>query len=82
MLPALEKFAPEFVLVSAGFDAHRDDPLGSLRLTEAGFAKMTFSLKQLAARHCQERIISALEGGYNLDALEASVAAHVQALAD
>jgi acetoin utilization deacetylase AcuC-like enzyme len=82
VLPALEKFAPEFVLISAGFDAHKDDPLGSLRLREAGFAKMTSSLKQLAARHCQGRIISALEGGYNLDALEASVAAHVQALAD
>jgi acetoin utilization deacetylase AcuC-like enzyme len=81
-LPALENFKPEFILISAGFDAHRDDPLGSLCLTEDGFGRMTRRLKELAATHCHGRIISCLEGGYNLDALESSVAAHVQALMD
>jgi acetoin utilization deacetylase AcuC-like enzyme len=80
VIPAVEAFKPEFLFISAGFDAHRDDPLASLQLTEAGFAQITRCLKQLAAGLCQGRIVSCLEGGYNLDALQRSVAAHVQAL--
>jgi acetoin utilization deacetylase AcuC-like enzyme len=80
VIPSVSTFKPEFLLVSAGFDAHRDDPLASLQLTENGFAQLTRWLKQLAAEHCQGRIISCLEGGYNLDALQRSVAAHVCAL--
>lgn len=80
-LPAVRDFQPEFVLISAGFDAHRDDPLGGLRLTETGFVTMTRHLKQVADEFCEGRIISALEGGYNLTALQNSVAAHVNELA-
>jgi acetoin utilization deacetylase AcuC-like enzyme len=80
VLPAIDDFAPDVLLISAGFDAHRDDPLGGLRLTESGFACMTTQLRAVADRHCKGRIISCLEGGYNLDALQASVVAHVGAL--
>lgn len=82
VLPRVAEFRPEFVLISAGFDAHRDDPLGGLLLTEAGFAQMTRWLKGIAAEHCAGRVISCLEGGYNLPALQRSVAAHVTALMD
>lgn len=80
VLPAVQTFNPEFLLVSAGFDAHRDDPLASLQMTETGFTQLTRWLKALAAELRQGRIISCLEGGYNLDALQRSVAAHVKAL--
>lgn len=80
VLPPLREFAPEFVLISAGFDAHRDDPLGGLMLTESGFATLTARLMDLAADTAGGRIISLLEGGYNLTALENSVARHVKAL--
>ncbi|HKQ50286.1 MAG TPA: histone deacetylase [Phycisphaerae bacterium] len=80
VLPAVLSFKPEFLLVSAGFDAHRDDPLANLQLTETGFGQLTRWLKQLAGDRCQGHIISCLEGGYNLDALQRSVAAHVLAL--
>ena len=80
VLPAVDHFGPEFLLVSAGFDGHVADPLADLRLTEDGFARITRDLKKLAEEHCQGRIISMLEGGYNLEALERSVAAHVAAL--
>lgn len=80
VLPALDDFRPEFLIISAGFDAHANDPLASLQLTESGFAQMTRWLKQLAGQHCNGRIVSCLEGGYNLDALEASVAAHLTEL--
>jgi acetoin utilization deacetylase AcuC-like enzyme len=79
-LPAVHAFRPEFLLVSAGFDAHEDDPIANLLLTEKGFGQLTRWLKEAAIEHCQERIISCLEGGYNLDALQRSVAAHVMAL--
>lgn len=82
VVPALDSFRPEFVIISAGFDAHVDDPLASLQLTESGFAQMTRRLNELAHRHCGGRIVSCLEGGYNLDALEGSVAAHVVALGE
>ena len=80
VLRAVDDFGPEFLLVSAGFDGHIADPLADLRMTEEGFARITRGLKQVAASNCKGRLISVLEGGYNLEALERSVAAHVLAL--
>ncbi len=80
ILPALEDFRPDFVLISAGFDAHRSDPLAQLNLVEADFAWATERLVELAGRHCGGRIVASLEGGYDLEALAASAAAHVAAL--
>lgn len=73
-------FAPDFILISAGFDAHRDDPLASLNLTENGFSQMTELVVELAQKSADGRIVSVLEGGYHLSALAASVAAHVRVL--
>jgi acetoin utilization deacetylase AcuC-like enzyme len=81
-LPALEDFKPQLILISAGFDAHRDDLLGGLALVEADYVWMTRELMALAARHSQQRIVSMLEGGYNLAALGRSAVAHVKTLAD
>ena len=81
-MPALEAFKPEMVFISAGFDAHREDDLGQLGLVEADYEWITHQLVDLAARHCQGRIVSCLEGGYNLSALARSVAAHLRVLAD
>lgn len=78
--PALARFRPEFILVSAGFDAHRDDPLAGMALTETGFGDLTRLVMAMAAQHCGRRLVSVLEGGYDLKALAASVAAHVGAL--
>jgi len=78
--PALERFRPEFILVSAGFDAHRDDPLAGMALTEEGFGDLTRLVMEMAAQHCGRRLVSVLEGGYDLNALASSVAAHVGAL--
>ncbi len=80
ILPALEEFRPELVMISAGFDAHRADPLAQLNLVEADFAWVTERLVELAGRHAKGRVVSSLEGGYDLDALAASAAAHVAAL--
>lgn len=80
-LPALEEFKPDLLLISAGFDAHREDLLGGLGLVEEDYAWMTRELIALAARHSQHRVVSMLEGGYNLDALGRSAVAHVKALA-
>ena len=76
-LPALQAFDPDLLLVSAGFDAHRDDPLASLNFTEDDYTWITRELKAVAAACCQGRLVSSLEGGYQLDALAASVSAHV-----
>ena len=81
-LPRLEAFRPEMIFVSAGFDAHREDDLGQLGLVEADYTWMTKKIKDVAHRHAKGRIVSSLEGGYNLDALGRSVEAHVRALAD
>ena len=81
ILLAAAEFAPELLIVSAGFDAHRADPLAELRLDTADFAWLTERLVELADRHCGGRIVSVLEGGYDLAALAASAAAHVQQLA-
>ena len=80
-LPRLEEFRPEMIFVSAGFDAHREDDLGQLGLVEADYAWITQQLMDVAGRHAKGRIVSSLEGGYNLDALGRSVEAHVRVLA-
>jgi acetoin utilization deacetylase AcuC-like enzyme len=80
-LPALDAFKPQMILISAGFDAHREDLLGGLALVEDDYAWMTGELMKVAARHAQGRIVSMLEGGYNLSALGRSAVAHVKALA-
>lgn len=79
-LPALEKFQPEFIFISAGFDAHRDDDMGSMQLSEPDYAWVTEELKRIAAQYAQMRIVSVLEGGYELHALGRSVTAHIKAL--
>jgi len=80
VLPALDAFAPDFLLVSAGFDAHIRDPLAQIRLTEPDFAWVTEKLLGAADKHCGGKLVSTLEGGYDLDALANSTAAHVQTL--
>jgi acetoin utilization deacetylase AcuC-like enzyme len=80
ILPALDKFAPDLLIVSAGFDAHLKDPLAQLRLVEADFAWITEQLMEIAAKHCGGKLVSSLEGGYDLDALASSTAIHVQTL--
>jgi acetoin utilization deacetylase AcuC-like enzyme len=80
ILPALEAFAPELLVVSAGFDAHAADPLAQLRLGEADFGWITGALCAVAGRHAGGRLVSLLEGGYDLTALADSTAAHVRAL--
>jgi len=80
-LPALDAFRPEMVFISAGFDAHRDDELGQMALVEADYAWMTRQLMAVADRHAQGRIVSCLEGGYDLGALARSVGAHLRELA-
>ncbi len=79
-MPALEAFKPDMILISAGFDAHKDDPLGGLNWTEDDFAWITRELLGVAERHCKGRVVSMLEGGYNLDALGTSAAVHVKTL--
>ena len=82
ILPNLRSFAPDLVLISAGFDAHRDDPLANLALVEADFAWATEQLADVARRHANGRLVSMLEGGYDLAALGRSVAVHVKGLMD
>ncbi len=80
-LPRLEAFRPQMIFISAGFDAHRDDDLGQLGLVEADYEWITLRIKELADRYAQGRIVSCLEGGYNLGALARSVAVHLRVLA-
>ena len=80
LLPALDAFAPGLLIVSAGFDAHKADPLAQLRLETADFGWITEQLVRIATRHCRGRLVSVLEGGYDLDALAASAAVHVRTL--
>ncbi|NUM79471.1 histone deacetylase [bacterium] len=79
---AIEKFQPELILISAGFDAHEKDPLAQMKVTTQGFAEMSTTIKELAQRLCSSRLISVLEGGYHLQALAESVEAHIRVLAD
>jgi acetoin utilization deacetylase AcuC-like enzyme len=81
-LPALHAFRPQMLFVSAGFDAHRDDDMGGMALVEADYAWMTRQIVALAREHAHGRIVSCLEGGYNLSALGRSVVAHLKVLAD
>jgi acetoin utilization deacetylase AcuC-like enzyme len=80
VLPALDAFRPDLLLISAGFDAHRSDPLAQLMLEEADYTWITERLVEIAFRHADGRLVSTLEGGYDLTALGASVAAHVRVL--
>jgi len=82
LLPRIHAFKPQLILISAGFDAHRDDPLAQLQLGQEDFAWLTERLVALAQTHAQGRIVSTLEGGYNIAALAACAADHVQALMD
>jgi acetoin utilization deacetylase AcuC-like enzyme len=81
-MPRLEEFKPQMIFISAGFDAHREDDLGQLGLVEADYEWITQRIKAVAERHAQGRIVSCLEGGYNLSALARSVAAHLRVLAE
>ena len=81
-IPRLEQFKPEMIFISAGFDAHREDDLGQLGLVEQDYAWITSRIKDIAKRHAKGRIVSCLEGGYNLKALARSVEAHIRVLAD
>jgi len=80
ILPRVDDFSPDLIHVSAGFDAHRRDPLGAINLIEADYAWITRRLMEIARRRCGGRIVSLLEGGYDLEGLSRSVAAHVAAL--
>ncbi len=80
IIPALDVFKPELVMISAGFDAHKRDPLASVNLDDDDFAWATEALAGVARRHAEGRIVSILEGGYDLTALASSAAAHVRAL--
>jgi acetoin utilization deacetylase AcuC-like enzyme len=82
ILPSLKNFSPDLILISAGFDAHESDPLGSLRLKEEDFGWVTMQLAEVAHKQCHGRLVSMLEGGYDLTALARSVALHVKCLMD
>jgi acetoin utilization deacetylase AcuC-like enzyme len=79
-LPALDAFRPEMVLISAGFDAHRNDPLAQLLLEDADYTWITERLLEIARQHAGGRVVATLEGGYDLTALKASTAAHLRVL--
>jgi len=82
VFPALHAFKPDLVMISAGFDAHRDDPLAQMELIQEDFSWITKALCDISNLYSQGRVVSVLEGGYNLDALKTSVAAHLGALAE
>jgi len=82
ILPALHNFGPDLIVISAGFDAHQADPLANLELVEADFMWVTETVADMANRHCHGRVVSMLEGGYDLTALARSVAVHVKTLMD
>jgi len=80
LFPALEAFQPELIMISAGFDAHKADPMGQLRLDDSDYTWVTDQLMAIAGRHCQGRIVSVLEGGYNLDSLGRAAYCHIRSL--
>ena len=82
LLPQLTEYAPEFILVSAGFDAHRNDPLAALNLTDQSFTSLTGQLKKIAEISAGGRIVSLLEGGYDPEALSFCVTEHLKVLKD
>lgn len=81
VLPAISRFKPDLIMISAGFDSREGDPLGKFKLTDADFAQLTRWLTEAADEHCQGRLVSVLEGGYDLNGLASGVTAHVTALA-
>ena len=81
-LPALEEFKPQMIFISAGFDAHRDDAMAGLELTEADYVWVTRKIKEIADRYAESRIVSTLEGGYELHSLGSSALAHLKVLAE
>jgi acetoin utilization deacetylase AcuC-like enzyme len=80
VIPAIERFGPDLILISAGFDAHESDPLAGMALTAGGYGRLTETLRDAAASLCGGRIVSLLEGGYDLDALAVSVETHLRVL--
>ncbi len=80
IMPKIDNYKPEFILISAGFDGHKDDPLSSTTLTELGYYEMTALLKRAASSYADNRLVSVLEGGYNLISLANSVNSHIEAL--
>ncbi|MGA8754494.1 histone deacetylase family protein, partial [Candidatus Deferrimicrobium sp.] len=80
VVPSIDAFRPELILLSAGFDAHRDDPIAELEWTEDAFVHMTRRVLELADRHCEGRVVSVLEGGYRMESLVASAIAHIRTL--
>jgi acetoin utilization deacetylase AcuC-like enzyme len=80
LLPKMDEFRPDLVLISAGFDSRTGDPLGHFRLTDADFGELTTLLQEVADKHSGGRLVSVLEGGYNLDGLTKAVGSHVEAL--
>ncbi|MGB7566333.1 MAG: histone deacetylase [Chitinivibrionales bacterium] len=80
LIPAADTFKPDFVLISAGFDSRIGDPLGDFAITDAGFAKLTTMAMDIAKKHCDGRLVSILEGGYNPEGLALAVAAHMEKL--
>ncbi|HVT03886.1 MAG TPA: histone deacetylase [Thermoanaerobaculia bacterium] len=82
VIPIIDEYRPQALLISAGFDSHYRDPLGGMRVTEHAFGEMTRRMNEVAARHCQGRVLTLLEGGYDPEGLANSVAEHVTALAE
>ncbi|MHB8483576.1 MAG: histone deacetylase family protein, partial [Nitrospiria bacterium] len=80
LFPRLEIFQPEFILISAGFDAHRNDPLARMEVSTGGFGRLTSIVRQMAEKFCGGRVVSVLEGGYHLEALAESVEQHLTGL--
>lgn len=80
LIPALDDFKPQLIMISAGFDAHKEDPMGQLRLDETDYTWITDQLRAAAERHCGGRIVSVLEGGYNIDALGRAAFCHIRSL--
>ena len=80
IIPNLKKFSPDIIFISAGFDGHKDDPLADFKLIEEDFFWITKKLKSFADKYCKKRLVSCLEGGYNIEALSKSSLAHVEGL--
>jgi acetoin utilization deacetylase AcuC-like enzyme len=80
LVPSADNFKPDFIMISAGFDAHKDDPLAGMELSDEGYVELTKIIKEIAEKYCQGRILSVLEGGYNLDALARSIYKHIEIL--
>ena len=80
LLPAAKEFKPELTLISAGFDSHKEDPLGGFRIDDQGFRELTGIMMEIAGLAGESRLISILEGGYNLQSLSSAVHAHIDIL--